>query len=80
MAELRKAPEIVVHEKVSNEEETQTDIISENNEELEIVKGERDKLLGDINYLKKKMQTLVQENEKMQRAMQRQGLEMSQDS
>jgi hypothetical protein len=66
-----------VIEKVSNEMETQTDIISEKNEELEIVKGERDKLLGDINYMKKKMQTLVQENEKMLRAMQRQGLEMS---
>ena len=51
--------------------------MSEKNEELEIVKGERDKLLGDINYIKKKMQTLVQENEKMLRAMQRQGLEMS---
>jgi hypothetical protein len=48
-----------VIEKVSNEMETQTDIISEKNEELEIVKGERDKLLGDINYMKKKMQTLV---------------------
>jgi hypothetical protein len=69
-----------VIEKVNNEMETQTDIISEKNEELEIVKGERDKLLGDINYMKKKMQTLVQENEKMLRAMQRQGLEMSQDS
>jgi hypothetical protein len=69
-----------VIEKVSNEMETQTDIISEKNEELEIVKGERDKLLGDINYMKKKMQTLVQENEKMLRAMQRQGLEVSQDS
>lgn len=60
--------------------ETQTDNISEENDDLEIVKGERDKLLGDINYLKKKMQTLVQENEKMLRALQRQGLEMSQDS
>jgi hypothetical protein len=69
-----------VIEKVNNEMETQTDIISEKNEELEIVKGERDKLLGDINYMKKKMQTLVQENEKMLRAMQRQGLEVSQDS
>jgi hypothetical protein len=46
-------------EKVNSEIETQTDIISEKNEELEIVKGERDKLLGDINYMKKKMQTLV---------------------
>jgi hypothetical protein len=44
-----------VIEKVSNEMETQTDIISEKNEELEIVKGERDKLIGDINYMKKKM-------------------------
>jgi hypothetical protein len=69
-----------VIEKVNNEMETQTDILSEKNEELEIIKGERDKLLGDINYMKKKMQTLVQENEKMLRAMQRQGLEMSQDS
>jgi hypothetical protein len=77
---MKKAPEVIVIEKVNSEMETQTDIISEKNEELEIVKGERDKLLGDINYMKKKMQTLVQENEKMLRAMQRQGLEVSQDS
>ena len=45
----------IAHEEM----EIQTDIIIEQNDELEMVKGERDKLLGDINYMKKKMQSLV---------------------
>ena len=45
-----------------------------------MVKAERDKLIGDINYLKKKLQSVLLENEKMLRAMQRQGLEVSQES
>lgn len=39
------------------------------NEEIEVIKAERDKLLGDNNYLKKKLQSVVLENEKMMRAL-----------
>ena len=39
------------------------------NEEIEVIKAERDRLLGDNNYLKKKLQSVVLENEKMMRAL-----------
>ena len=47
---------------------------------MESVKSERDKLLGDVNYLKKKLQSVVLENEKLIRTLQKQGLELSHTS
>lgn len=40
--------------------------------------GERDKLLGDLNYLKKKLQSVVSEKEKLLKTLNKHGLEVSQ--
>jgi hypothetical protein len=40
--------------------------------------NERDRLIGDLNYLKKKLQSLINDNEKLQRSLSKHGLEVSQ--
>ncbi len=73
IAEMKNYREVVkdkVDEKSEVVEiEVQTEDGNEVNEEIEVVKAERDRLLGDNNYLKKKLQSVVLENEKMMRTL-----------
>ena len=47
-------------------------------EDYQSIVNERDRLFGDLNYLKKKIQSVITENEKLQRCLAKHDLSLSQ--